>query len=353
MSITRRPFGRLPDKRGAYLYTLTNKNGVVAEISDFGATLTRLQVPDRAGRLCDVVCGFDSLAAYMKADGYYGAVVGRFANRIVGGRFTLDRREYILARNDGENHLHGGLCGFSHRLWSAEVLSDDDEPEIRFGYTSPDGEEGYPGTLSVSAAYRLTQDNSLVIGYSAGTDKKTIVNLTNHAYFNLGGQVSTIYSHVLRLDADTYLPTNNRLIPTGEIKSVEGTPFDFREPKPVGRDISAPHPDITAAGGYDHCLNFTKGATAAPQLCGELFCPESGILMELFTDQPCVQLYTANSIRPQIFPFNGNMPQQKHCALCLETQLMPNSINQPGFTDCTLSPGKLFSSTTIYKFSIK
>ena len=186
----------MPDRREAYLYTLTNKNGVVAEISDFGATLTRLQVPDRAGRLCDVVCGFDSLSAYMEADGYCGAIVGRFANRIAAGRFTLDGSEYILAKNDGENHLHGGKCGFSHRLWTSEVVQDGDEPELMLTYTSQNGEEGYPGRLGVSVTYKLTQDNALLINYKAKTDKKTIVNLTNHAYFNLGrrtGRYTTIF----------------------------------------------------------------------------------------------------------------------------------------------------------------
>ncbi len=354
MSINCKFFGILADGRRASAFTLRNKNGVKVKITDFGGTILQIKVPDRDGRFSDIVCGYDSLDDYVKADGYQGALIGRFGNRIALGRFELDGRVYNLEKNNGENHLHGGNSGFDHKLWNAEILSDGDEPELQLGCVSPDGEEGYPGTLKVKVIYKLSKYNELSISYRAETDKKTIINLTNHTYFNLGGYASgKIFDHVLMLDADTYLPTDAGLIPTGEIKSVAGTPFDFRKAKSIGRDFFEDNKDLKLAGGYDHCLNFTGGAKEAPVLRGTLFCPKNGRLMELYTDRPSVQLYTANFMKNPNFPFKNGLLQEAQCAVCLETQYMPDSINHANFTNCILEPGKVFSSTTIYKFSVK
>lgn len=353
MSIQRKRFGTLPDGRAAEVFTLKNSSGLCAEITDYGGAVIRLMTPDREGRFSDIVCGYDSLNDYVAADGYQGALIGRFGNRIARGKFTLDGKEYYLARNNGDNHLHGGECGFSHRLWHAST-SDGHEPSIMLTYNSPDGEEGYPGNLKVTVTYTLTADNRLSIEYSAQTDKKTILNLTNHTYFNLGGYASgSVYEHILQLDADTYLPTDAGLIPTGELRDVSGTPFDFRVPKVIGRDIETDDKDLVTAGGYDHCFNFIGGASDTPRIRGELYSPATGRVMELYTDRPAVQFYTGNFMTNSAYPFKGGLPQRKQHALCLETQGMPDSINHPGFTDCTLSPGEIFKSRTEYKFSVR
>lgn len=355
MSIEKRLHGTLSDNREVFAYTLKNKKGMTAELSEFGGTLLRLLSADREGRFSDVVCGYDSLDDYVGADGYQGAVIGRFGNRIAGGAFALDGVDYTLARNNGHNHLHGGEVGFSHRLWRSQARETGGGPLLVLEYTSPDGEEGYPGRLEVRVEYALTDDDALVISYFARSDKKTIINLTNHSYFNLGGYASgSVHSHVLKLDAESYLPTDAGMIPTGEIKSVEGTPFDFRSPKAIGRDIGSGHPDLVTAGGYDHCFNFTGKDAGGVILRGELYSPVSGRVMEIFTDRPSVQLYTANFMNNPDFPLKGGLPQRPQTALCLETQGMPDSVNRPGqgFTDCTLSPGEVFKSTTAYRFGV-
>lgn len=354
MSITKKPFGTLPDGRAAAAFTLRNRSGMKVKISNFGGTILEIKVPDHSGRFSDIVCGYDCLSDYIKADGYQGALIGRYGNRIARGRFTLDGREYTLAINNGENSLHGGTVGFSHKLWDSKVVSDGDEPALELNYVSPDGEEGYPGTLKATVTYRLTAENALSINYRAVTDKKTILSLTNHTYFNLGGYASgKIFDHTLMLDADTYLPTDAGLIPTGEIRSVAGTPFDFRKEKAIGKDFFTDCADLKLAGGYDHCLNFSGGVASSPVLRGKLSCLKTGRVMELYTDRPSVQLYTANFMKNPDYPFKGGLPQTAQTAVCLETQCMPDSINHPNFTDCTLEPGKVFNSTTIYKFSVK
>lgn len=356
MSVTQKLFGILPDGRKAYAYTLRNKTGMKVKITDFGGTVLQIKAPDRNGCFTDVVCGYDSLSDYVRADGYQGALIGRFGNRIARGHFSLDGKNYSLAKNNGENHLHGGNVGFSHKLWSAKILEngDSDGDAIELNYISPDGEEGYPGTLAVTVTYKLTDKEEFIINYRALTDKKTILNLTNHTYFNLGGYASgKIFDHTLMLDADTYLPTDKGLIPLGEIRSVAGTPFDFRVEKPIGKDYFIDNADLKTAGGYDHCFNFTGGMKKSPELRGRLYCPKTGRVMELFTDRPSVQFYTANFMKNPNFPFKGGLPQVPQSAVCLETQAMPDSINHPNFTDCTLEPTRIFNSTTIYKFSVK
>ena len=279
-------FGTLADGQTAMLYTLTNAAGMQAKITDYGGAVVSLYVPDRDGRLSDIVCGFDCLADFERSNSHQGALIGRWGNRIGKGKFTLDGVTYQIGQNDGENSLHGGFCGYDKKLWQAEPV-DGVEPALILRLVSPDGEGGFPGTLSVTVRYTLTEDNRLCIDYHATTDKKTVVNLTNHAYFNLGGYASgDILSHELRLDADSYLETDVHLLPTGRVVPVEGTPFDFRTAKSIGRDFGVDYRDLRIAGGYDHCFNFIGGKQGKPMLRGELYDPRSGRVMQIITDQP-------------------------------------------------------------------
>lgn len=353
MSIEKKLFGTLSDGREVYSYTLKNANGTSVKILNYGGTLVELNVADRNGKIEDLIGGYDTLDSYVNGDGYQGALIGRFGNRINKGKFNLEGKEYSLFINNGENHLHGGEFGFDKKIWDAEAI-DGDEPTLRLHVLSPDGDEGYPGNLDVTVTYTLTKENGLSIRYEATTDKATPINLTNHTYFNLGGYNSgSVHSHILTLDADTYLPTDERLIPTGEMRSVEGTPFDFRTPKRIGEDIKSDNVDIKLGGGYDHCLNFAGGETAEPVKRGELYDEKSGRVMELYTNQPCVQLYTGNFLTNEKYPFKGGYPQSIQTFVCLETQHMPDSINQSNFTDCVLRPGEKYDFTTEYRFSVK
>ena len=351
MSIEKKYFGTLTDGRRVHSYTLSNANGMRVMILDMGGILSQIHVPDKEGRLTDVVGGYDNLDYYANASGYQGALIGRFGNRIAKGKFTLDGKEYTLFTNNGENHLHGGKEGFNKKIWDV-VEKDGDAPALELTYTSPDGEEGYPGTLNVRVTYTLSTDNALSIHYEATTDKKTVLNLTNHAYFNLGGYASgSIHNHVLQMDADSYIKTDKGLIPTGEIASVEGTPFDFRTAKAVGQDIGADDADLKIAGGYDHCFNFAGGETREPVLRATLKDPKSGRVMKMYTNQPCVQLYTGNFLTDDGYPFKGGLVKTKQMALCLETQHMPDSINHDNFTSVVLDVGESYDYTTIYAFS--
>lgn len=353
MNIKKESFGRLSSGGEVFAYTLRNASGMSAKILNYGGIIVELRVPDKNGAFCDVVGGFDTLEDYVGADGYLGALIGRFGNRIADGRFSLDGAEYTLAQNNGKNHLHGGKVGFDSKIWEA-TISDGDEPSLVLRYVSPDGEEGYPGELDVTVTYTLRVDNALSISYRAITDKRTPVNLTNHSYFNLAGFDSgDVLTHELRIDADSYLPTDEGLIPTGEIASVEGTPFDFRVAKPIGRDITAQDKDLMQASGYDHCLNFTGSARGVIEKRIELYHKESGRLMEVYTDQPCVQVYTANFLSDARYPLKSGIPQKPQSFICLETECMPDSPNRSNFTNTILSPGEVYSRTTVYKFSVK
>lgn len=344
-------FGRLEDGRTVSRYTLVNENGMSVRISDFGGTLLGLLVPDKNGRFTDVIGGYDNLCDYVHASGYQGALIGRYGNRICEGKFALDGKEYSLYLNNNGNHLHGGKEGFDKKIWDAEAI-DVEEPRLVLTYVSPDGEEGYPGTLTVKVTYTLKSENALSIRYEATTDKKTILNLTNHTYFNLGGYASgTVREHALWLDADSYLKTDDKLIPTGEIASVEGTPFDFRTAKKVGRDIDCDHPDLKKAGGYDHCFNFVGGESEDVKLRAVLKDEASGRTMKMYTNQPCVQLYTGNFLEDDGHPFKGGHVKFKQMALCLETQHMPDSIHHENFTDVVLDVGQKYDYTTVYAFS--
>lgn len=356
MSIQKLPFGRLPDGRQASLYVMSLPDGFSVSVSDFGGTLVSLLAPDRTGRLTDVLCGYESADVYARADGYLGATVGRYCNRLARGHFDLDRQSYELYCNDGQNHLHGGKVGFSHRLWEVAERQDGDEPSLTLTLFSPDGDEGYPGNVTVSVTFTVTTDHALSLHYTATTDRATPVSLTNHAYFNLGGFASgDVLAHTLMLDAESYLRTDAGLIPTGELVPVEGSPFDFRAPKPIGQDFSLSHPDLALAGGYDHCVNFTgwRAGSRELRLRGSLYHPASGRKLELLTNSPCVQLYTANFLKNPDFPLRGGYPQQPQHAVCLETQLMPDSPNHPDFTDCVLRPGEVYDYTTVYRFLVE
>ena len=351
--ITKTYFGALENGQDVFYYTMQNANGMQVRICEFGGAIMEVKVPDRLGRLTDVVGGYDSLYNYTHASGYQGALIGRVGNRIAKGEFTLDGEEYFLYCNNGENSLHGGKVGYSHRVWHIEPV-DGKEPKLVLSITSPDGEEGYPGTLRIKVTYTLLATNGLSIHYEATTDRRTPLNMTNHVYFNLGGYASgKIFDHVLRIDADAYLPTNDKLIPTGEIRSVEGTPFDFRTEKPIGKDFDLTNRDIALAGGFDHCFCFTGGETKEPVLRVEAYEPNSGRLMQVYTNQPCVQFYSGNFLNSTEYPFKGGYPQNLQAAFCLETQKMNDAVNHENFTDIILNPGETYDYTTIYQFSVK
>ena len=351
--ITKSYFDTLDAKQDVFCYTMKNAAGMSVKICEFGGAIMELRVPDKYGRFSDVVCGFDSLRDYVLSPGYIGALIGRIGNRIKKGRYCIDGKEYRAYCNDGNNSLHGGKVGYSHRVWSSKPI-DGDEPKLVLTLHSPDGDEGYPGNVDITVTYTLLQSNALSIHYEAVTDQKTVINLTNHAYFNLGGYASgKIFDHVMQIDADRYIVTDEELIPTGEIRPVEGTPFDFREPKPIGRDFYADDADLKIAGGYDHCFCFVGGESKEPVSRVTVFEQNTGRIMQVITNQPCVQFYSGNFLDNSEFPMKGGYPQNKQAAFCLETQKMNDAPNHEGFTDITLNPGEKYEHTTIYQFSVK
>lgn len=336
-------FGTMDDGSPVQLFTLENANGMEVSVTNYGGIVTSIKVPDKNGNIENVVLGFDDLEQYKSGHPFFGAIAGRYANRIAKGRFELNGEVYELATNDGENHLHGGVEGFDKKRWSAEV--NEEENSVTLSYLSPDGEEGYPGNLDVEVTYTLTDDNELQIDYHATTDQSTVVNLTNHSYFNLSGDPSEgILDHLLTINADRYTPVDEGLIPTGELHPVEGTAFDFTQPETVGARIDSIPP------GYDHnyVLNnpdsgLRKIATVEHQ--------QSGRIMEVYTDQPGVQLYTGNFLDGSLRDRQGN-PIEQYAALCLETQTFPDSPNQPDFPSPVLNPGDTYETTTIYQFKV-
>lgn len=346
-SIEKAPFGRAPDGTPVDLYTLRNARGVTVKVMTYGCLITEIHTPDRNGRLGDIVLGFDNLDSYLKGHPYFGCVVGRYANRIANARFTLDGRTYTLAANDGPHALHGGRKGFDKVVWAAEPLTVPGGVAVRFSYTSPDGEEGYPGNLKVRVTYTLTDDNELRMDYEAVTDKPTVVNLTNHTYWNLAGG-GDIYGHELTLHADHFTPVDATLIPTGEIAPVAGTPMDFTRSKPIGRDLK----QLTnKPQGYDH--NFVLrggGGKLAP--CATVYEPRTGRLLEVWTDQPGVQFYSGNFLDGTLTGKGGQVYRQHH-GFCLETQHFPDSPNQPQFPSVVLRPGQVYRTTTVHKFGTR
>jgi aldose 1-epimerase len=341
-SIQRTTFGKLPEGTAVELFTLRNAHGLLAKITNYGTIITELHVPDRHGALGDVVLGFDNLAQYLRGHPCFGCTVGRVANRIARGRFVLDGKTYTLAVNNGPNHLHGGLRGFDKVLWQATPLEG---AAVKFAYTSPEGEEGYPGTLAVEVIMSLTDADELRIDYSAVTDQPTPVNLTNHSYFNLAGQ-GDVLAHELMLAADYYTPANADSIPTGQIAPVKGTPLDFCTPHPIGSRFSQLRCEPI---GYDN--NFVlNGGGKSLAFAARVFEPASGRVMELFTTEPGVQLYTANFLDGSLTG-KGGAVYRRHAAFCLETQHYPDSVNQPKFPSVILRPGQTYRQTTVHKFT--
>ncbi len=345
--VPKRIFGRLPDGRAVEAYTLKNANGMSAEVMTYGATLISLKVADNMGHISEVTLGYDSLQGYL-AYPRYGSVVGRYANRLARGRFTLNGREYELAVNSGPNHLHGGKEGFDKKLWKAHPFLTKEGEGVTFTYVSPDGEEGYPGELRVSVTYTLRPDNALKIDYHAVTTQPTVLNLSNHAFFNLkdAGR-SDVLDHYIKINATRYTPIDENKIPTGELAPVAGTPFDFLEPRAIGARIREGHPQLQIAGGYDH--NFVIDGHGM-RLAATVFEPTTGRVMNVITDQPGLQFYTGNFING--FRGRGGDLYKPFHGFCLETQHFPDSPNHPNFPTTVLNPGEVFRSTTLYKFTI-
>jgi aldose 1-epimerase len=346
--VVKKPFGTTTDGTPIDLYVLTNSKGAVAKVTNYGAILTELHVPDRNGKMADVVLGFDNLKDYLAPHPFFGANAGRVANRIAKGKFTLDGKQYTLATNNGPNHLHGGKKGFDKVVWKAEEVKSSHGPAVRFSYTSPDGEEGYPGNLHATITYTLTNDNGFQVDYTATTDKATPVNLAHHSYFNLAGAGhGDILGHVLQLNADRYTPTDDTLIPTGKIEPVKGTPYDFTTPTPIGKHIGELKTDPV---GYDVNYVLNAGQTKTPHVAAIVKEPKSGRVMTVLTTEPGVQFYTGNFLDGSN-KGKGGAVYKKHYGFCLEAQHFPDSVNQPDFPSVILRPGETYKQTTIYKFS--
>jgi len=349
-TVTESTFGKMPDGTTVTLFTLTNASGMEVRAITYGAILVTIKVPDRNGRLDDVVVGHDNLEGYLTKTRFFGAVAGRYGNRIGGGTFTLDGRTYQLARNNGPNHLHGGTKGFDKVVWNGAINKDARGPSVVFSRTSPDGEEGYPGTLAVRITYTVTDGNALIVEYHATTDKPTHVNLTQHSYFNLAGDGSgDILDHRLTLHADRYTPVDETQIPTGEIATVEGTPFDFRRETAIGARIDGDHPQLRIGGGYDHNFVLTRTAGLAP--AARVVEPKTGRTLEVSTTEPGVQFYSGNKLDGSIVGKGGHVYRSR-TGLCLETQHFPDSPNKPTFPSTVLRPGKEYRSTTVFKFGV-
>ena len=350
-TITQSPYGKLEDGTEISLYTLTNSAGTVATITNYGGIIVSIKTEDKNGNLEDIVLGFDSLSSYVKNNPFFGAIVGRYGNRIAKGKFKLDDQSYNLAVNNGENHLHGGLKGFDKVVWAGDNYNTPDGAVLKLTYTSKDLEEGYPGNLKTEVTYTLTNDNELKIDYKATTDKKTIVNLTNHSYFNLSGNTKTeILNHEVSIAASKFLPVDKGLIPTGERKDVKGTPFDFTTPHLVGERINDKDQQLQIGGGYDHCWVFDDSNKLSPK--ATVYDSTSGRFMEVFTTEPAVQFYSGNFLNGTVTG-KFNTLYTKRFGLCLETEHYPDSPNQPAFPTTILNPGDVYTTQTIYKFSVK
>jgi aldose 1-epimerase len=334
-----------------YLYTVTNSSGMKLKVTNYGGRITALEVPDRRGKLVDVVLGFDSLEDYLNKPSNFGAAIGRYGNRIADGSFTLGDKTYHIAQNNGDNHLHGGFIGFDQRVWNIKVVEKSNEVSFVLTYLSKDGEEGYPGNLDIKMTYTLTEDNALQIDYQANTDKTTIVNLTNHSYFNLNGANSSAMNHKLMINADYYTPIDEEWIPTGAIEPVANTPMDFREATRVGKRSNQNFWQLNNGAGYDH--NYVLNTAGdLNQVAATLYEPATGILMRMYTEEPGVQLYAGNFLDGSITGKYGRV-YKKHYAICLESQHFPNSPNVPYFPSTVLKPEETYSTTTIYEFTTK
>ncbi|WP_347332269.1 aldose epimerase family protein [Marinimicrobium locisalis] len=346
-SVNSKVFGHLPDGREVTQFSLTNDSGMEVRLLNYGGIITHAFVPDRDGKLADVVLGFDTLEPYLTDSPYFGALIGRFGNRIAGGRFTLDGVDYVLEQNDGENHLHGGVEGFDKKLWDAEPL--DDQRGVRLTLTSVDGDQGYPGNLKVTVDYRLTEDNQLVTEYCATTDKATPVNLTQHSYFNLAG-AGTVREHQLTLNAPQFTPVSEKLIPEGDLVDVNGTAFDFTSTKAIGADIDQDDTQLKRAnGGYDHNFVIRRGGLEGEVLAAKAYEPKSGRELEVWTEEPCFQLYTGNFLDGSTE--GKGVKHVRHGAFCVEPQHFPDSPNQSRFPSVILRPGERYHTRMSFRFS--
>jgi len=352
MKIEKSVFGKTKDGHSVDLYTLTNDHGMIVTLTNWGASIVSIQVPDRSGKNADVLLGYDNADGYIGDTAYLGATVGRYGNRIGKGRFKLDGKEYKLAQNNGENHLHGGVAGFNKKLWDAKEVKAADGVAVQMHYLSKDGEEGYPGNLDVTVTFTLDNKNEIKIDYLATTDKATVVNLTNHSYFNLlGDAAGDILGHEIMLSADRFTPVDVGLIPTGELRPVAGTPLDFKQPKAIGARINDKYEQLVFGKGYDH--NWIINPTGpAPRLAARLSEPKTGRVMEVLTTEPGIQFYSGNFLDGSIKGKKGKAYQFRN-GLCLETQHFPDSPNHPDFPSTTLKPGAKYQTTTIYRFSAK
>jgi aldose 1-epimerase len=353
MNVTKSEFGKTPAGEQVDLYTLTNANGLECRIITWGGTCISLKVPDRNGKLGDILLGHDSLDGYLSHDTspYFGALIGRYGNRIAKGKFSIDGTEYTLATNNNDNHLHGGTVGFDQKIWKAEPVKGDKEVSLKLTYTSPDGEEGYPGTLKAAVTYSLTNDNELRIDYQATTDKPTIVNLTNHNYYNLTCGARDILGHELMINASHTTPVDAGLIPTGELAPVAGTPFDFTSPKAIGKDIDANDIQIGYGPGYDHNFVLNKNDNEM-SLAAEVYEPTTGRVMTIRTTEPSLQFYSGNFLDGTITGKGGKV-YALHDGFCLETQHNPDSPNKPDWPTTVLRPGEVYKTTTVHTFSVR
>ncbi len=350
MNISKEAYGETPDAVPVDLYTLTNDNGLKVKVIAYGAIITSVEVPDRDGKFENVTLHCDSLADYLAEHPHFGAVVGRYGNRIAAGKFTLDGTVYTLATNNGANHLHGGEKGFDKYVWEAKPIEGDESVGVALTLVSPDGDEGYPGTLTATVTYTLTNDDELRMDYTATTDKPTVVNLTNHAYWNLAGS-GDVLGHQMMLNADRYLAVDEGLIPLGSPDAVKDTPMDFTQPKAIGSRIDQLKDADTGAGGYDHCYVLNKPTDDEMSLAARVVDPQSGRVMEIRTTQPAVQFYTGNFLDGSVS--GSGVDYQQHHAFCLETQHYPDSPNKPDYPSTVLQPGETYRQSTVHRFSMQ
>ncbi|MGA2039816.1 MAG: aldose epimerase family protein [Bryobacteraceae bacterium] len=351
-NVKKQSYGKMPDGTPVDLYVLTNANGMEAHVTAYGGTLVSLTAPDRHGSFADVVLGMDTLDGCRTQTAYFGALIGRYGNRIAGGQFTLEGKTYHLPINDGPNTLHGGPLGFGKQLWQVREVASEEGPAVEFGYVSKDGEEGFPGTLTAKVVYTLTNKNELKIDYTATTDKPTVVNLTNHAYFNLkGAGEGDILDHEVTIDASRFTPVDSVLIPTGELRAVKGTPFDFTKAIAIGARIETDDQQLKFGKGYDHnwVLDKTRAGLAK---AAEVYEPKTGRVLQVWTTEPALQFYTGNFLDGTIHGKGGKVYPRRG-AFCMETQHYPDSPNHPAFPSTELKPGATYHTTTVYSFSAR
>jgi aldose 1-epimerase len=353
-STVKKSFGKTPDGQPVDLYVLTNKSGAEVSITNYGGAVVSIKVLDRNGKMADVVLGYDTAEGYVNDKSHFGGIIGRYGNRIAHAQYVLDGKTYTLAKNNGENSLHGGVKGFDKAQWKAKILSVNGAQSLKLSYRSKDGEEGFPGNLKVTVIYTWTDANALQIEYSATTDKKTVVNLTNHSYFNLAGQGSgDILGHVLMIQADKFTPVDAALIPTGELRDVAGTPFDFRKPTAIGARIDQDDEQLKLGSGYDHNFVIRPVGELGPSFsAARVVEPSTGRVLEVWTTEPGIQFYTGNFLDSKVTG-KGGATYPKRSAFCLETQHYPDSPNKPAFPAVVLGPGALYHTITKYKFSVE